>query len=488
MRAAPAAPFPITGSALTMALADQAAAAPSSPRHAPRVLPWSQDAEMSVVGGILLHPAAFVQVADLVQPEDFYHPAHAAIFEAMVALDHASKPIDAITVAEQMKASDTLHKLRAFHGESYFAELTSAVVTVENIAFHARIVRGKSTVRQLIEAAQEIAAHGYGEYGDVEEFIDKAERAVFEIAQRTERGGAESVVKILGRAIKAIEKRYDRKQAITGVPSGYSRLDAMTSGFQPADLIIIAGRPSMGKTALVMNAVQNAAIEFGVPCLVFSLEMSKESLVERLLCAEARVDSQRLRGGFLEQRDWIHLTKAATRISEAPIQIDDTGAPTILDIRAKARRWRSDSSIFKSADTHGVIVVDYLQLIHGRASSGREEFSREREISEISRGLKALAKELRVPIIALSQLNRAVEARGDKRPMLSDLRESGAIEQDADVIAFVYRDEVYNKESSDKGVAEVIIGKQRNGPVGTVRLKFLNEYTRFENLAEGRDN
>ena len=451
-----------------------------------RVLPWSQEAEMSVVGGILLHPAAFVQVADVVQAEDFYHPAHAAIYTAMIELDEASKPIDAITVGEQMRATDTFHKLRAMNGEGYFAELTSAVVTIENISFHARIVHGKATVRRLIETAQEIAAHGYGEYGDVEEFIDTAERSIFEIAQRSQRSSYEAIQKILGRAIKAIEKRYDRKQAITGVPSGYHKLDAMTSGFQPSDLIIIAARPSMGKTSLVMNAVQNAAIEFGVPALVFSLEMSKESLVERLLCSESRVDSTRLRGGFLEQRDWINLTKAASRISEASISIDDSGAPTLLDIRAKARRWRGDPSVFKSPDQHGMIVLDYLQLIHGRPA-GREQ-NREREISEISRGLKSLAKELRVPVIALSQLNRAVESRADKRPMMSDLRESGAIEQDADVIAFIYRDEVYNKETPDKGVAEVIIGKQRNGPTGSVRLKFLSEYTRFENLSEDRDD
>jgi replicative DNA helicase len=450
------------------------------------VLPWSQEAEMSVVGGILLHPVAFVQVADVVHPEDFYHPAHAAIFTAMVELDESSKPIDAITVAEQMRANDTFHKLRAMNGEGYFAELTSAVVTIENIAYHARIVHGKATVRRLIEASQEIAAHGYGEYGDVEEFIDHAERSIFEIAQRSQRSSYEGVQKILGRTIKAIEKRYDQKRAITGVPSGFAKLDAMTSGFQPSDLIIIAARPSMGKTSLVMNAVQNAAIEFGVPALVFSLEMSKESLVERLLCSESQVDSTRLRGGFLEQRDWINITKAASRISEAQIHIDDSGAPTLLDIRAKARRWRADPAVFKAPDQHGIIVVDYLQLVHGRPQ-GREH-NREREISEISRGLKALAKELRVPIIALSQLNRAVESRGDKRPMMSDLRESGAIEQDADVIAFIYRDEVYNKESPDKGVAEVIIGKQRNGPVGTVRLKFLNQYTRFENLLEDRDD
>ena len=452
-----------------------------------RVLPHNIEAEESVIGGVLLSPKAFQQVVEHVAVEDFYHPTLGAIFQAMIDLDEAGKPIDALTVAEQMRASDSFSRLRAFNGEAYLAELMNKVVTVENIAFHGRIVRGKATARRLIEAAQEIAARGMGEYGDVDEYIDSAERSIFEIAQRSQRSSYEPIRKILGVTIKAVEKRYDRKQAITGVPSGYPKLDAMTAGFQPGDLIIIAARPSMGKTSLVMNAVQNAAIMYGVPSLVFSLEMSKESLVERLLCSESQVDSTRLRGGFLEQRDWINLTKAASRISEAPIWIDDAGAPTLLEIRAKARRWRSDPNIFKSPEQHGVMVIDYLQLIAGRPAGGRDQ-NREREISEISRGLKALAKELRIPVIALSQLNRAVESRSDKRPQLSDLRESGAIEQDADLIAFIYRDEVYNKETEDKGVAEVIIGKQRNGPVGTVRLKFLNQYTRFEHLEEQRDD
>ena len=450
-----------------------------------RVLPHSLEAERSVVGGVLLYPKAFHQLADLVEAQDFYHPAHAAIYQAMCDLDAAGKPIDQITVAEQMRASDSYNKLRAFNGEVYFSELTSAVVTVENIAFHARHVRGKATARRLIEAAQEIAAKGYGEYGDAEEYIDEAERAIFEIAQRSQRTSYEPIKKVLTITIKNVELRYDRKQAITGVPSGYHKLDELTAGFQPSDLIIIAARPSMGKTSLVMNTAQNAAIEYKVPVLVFSLEMSKESLVERLLCSEARVDSSRLRAGFLEQKDWMNLTKAASRISEAPIWIDDSGAPTLLEIRAKCRRWRSDPNVFKEPGQHGMVVIDYLQLIHGRP--GGKDHNREREISEISRGLKALAKELRVPIIALSQLNRGVESRSDKRPQLSDLRESGAIEQDADLIAFIYRDDVYNKESPDKGIAEIIIGKQRNGPTGTVKLAFLNQYTRFENLAAGRD-
>ena len=456
---------------------------PRPTANARRVLPHSLDAEMSVVGGVLLHPKSFHQVADLVDPDDFYHPTHAAIFQSMIDLDGAGKPIDAITVAEQMRRGDTYHMLRSVNGEAYFAELTSQVVTIENIAFHARTVREKRTARRFIEVAQEIVAHGYEEHGEVEDYIDEAERAIFEITQRSQRQGYEPIKKVLGAAIRTLEQRYDRKQAITGVPSGLHKLDALTAGFQPADLIIIAARPSMGKTSLVMNAAQNAAIDYNVPVLVFSLEMSKESLVERLLCSEARVDSTRLRGGFLEQRDWINITKAASRLSEAPLWIDDSGAPSLLEIRAKCRRWRADPNIFTAPELHGMVVIDYLQLIQGRPS-GRDA-NREREIAEISRGLKALAKELRVPIVALSQLNRSVESRGDKRPQLSDLRESGAIEQDADLIAFIYRDEVYNKETQDKGVAEIIIGKQRNGPIGTVKLAFQREFTRFENRAHG---
>ncbi len=448
-----------------------------------RVLPHSLEAERSVVGGILTHSKAFHQVADLVEPQDFYHPTHAAIFQAMIDLDRTSRPIDEITVAEQMRASESYHTLKGMpNGEAYFAELTSAVVTIENIAYYARMVRGKATARSLIEVTQEIAAKGYGEHGDIEEFLDEAERSIFAISQRSQRQAYAPIGTVLATTIKAIERRFGHKQLITGVPSGYPKLDQLTCGFQPSELIIIAARPSMGKTSLVMNAAQNAALEFSLPVLVFSLEMSKEALMERLLCSEARVESTRLRGGFLEQRDWINITKAASRISEAPIWIDDSGAPTLLEIRTKSRRWRADQTIFKSPEQTGMIVIDYLQLIQGRPQ-GREH-NREREISEISRGLKALAKELKVPILALSQLNRGVESRQDKRPQLSDLRESGAIEQDADLIAFIYRDEFYNKESQDKGVAEIIIGKQRNGPTGTVRLAFLGEYTRFENLDE----
>jgi replicative DNA helicase len=452
-----------------------------------RVLPHSQEAEESVIGGILLHPRTFNVVAEFLQADDFYHPALRAIYEAMLELERSSKPIDALTVIEQMRALETVDKLRAFNGPDFLTELTAKVVTVENIEYHARIVRGKATARRLVSACSEIAARGYGEYGDVDEFIDAAEHEIFEVAQRSQKTSFEPIKKILKETISALGRRYERKQAITGVPTSYHKFDDMTAGLQPGDLVIIAARPSMGKTSFVMNAVQNAAVQHNVPALVFSLEMSKVSLGERLLCSQARVDSSKLRRGMLDQRDWVLITKAASDIAEAPIFIDDTGSPTLLEIRAKSRRWRADTKIFKAPDQLGMVVIDYLQLVQGRAS---KDDNRQREISEISRGLKALAKELAVPVIALSQLNRSLENREDKRPKLSDLRESGAIEQDADVICFIYRDEVYSKDQckeEDRGVAEIIIGKQRNGPTGTCRLAFLNTYTRFENLAEGRD-
>ncbi|MFI5289901.1 MAG: replicative DNA helicase, partial [Polyangia bacterium] len=382
--------------------------------------PHSQEAEESVIGGVLLHSATFNKVVEFLQPDDFYHPALRAIYEAMLELERASKPIDMLTVAEQMKSLETLDKLRAFGSTDFLIELQGKVVTVENIEYHARIVRGKATARRLVAACTEIAARGYGEYGDVDEFIDVAEHEIFEVAQRSQKSTFEPIKKILKETIQALGARYERKQAITGVPTGYHKFDEMTAGLQPGDLVIIAARPSMGKTALVMNAVQNAAVAHNVPALVFSLEMSKVSLGERLLCAQARVDSGRLRRGMLDQRDWVLITKAASDIAEAPIYIDDSGSPTLLEIRAKSRRWRADPKIFKSPDQLGMVVIDYLQLIQGRIS---KDDNRQREISEISRGLKALAKELKVPVVALSQLNRGLENREDKRPKMSDLRE-----------------------------------------------------------------
>jgi len=461
-----------------------------------RALPHSLEAEQAVLGGILIAgKGAMARVADLVQPEDCFHPAHEAILRAMVELDDSSRPITAISVGEQMRASGALKALRGVGGEGYFATLTSSVVTLEHLEYSAKLVRSTATVRRCMEVCQEFTAKGYGdEYGDAEDYVDQLEAAVLAQTQRQIQQDYVPLRRALGPAIAAIEKRHDqRSEGVTGVPSGFYELDAMTAGFHPGELIIIAARPSMGKTSLVMNAVLNAAIDHGVPGLVFSLEMSRDSLIERLLASEARIDSTQLRRGGLEQRDWINLTRAASRISEAPICIDDEGAPTLRDIRAKARRWRANSNeggcLATASDPgHAVVVVDYLQLIRTEQRRGRMD-NREREVAEQSRGLKALAKELRCSVIVLSQLNRGVESREkDKRPRLSDLRESGAIEQDADVIAFIYRDEVYNKATTDKGIAEVILGKQRSGPIGTVCLRFLKEYTRFQNLDDDAPN
>ncbi len=438
-----------------------------------RELPNSADAERAVVGAILLHEKSFLDVADILRASDFYSPILAAIFAAFVALDAASKPLDRLAVVEEMRSADTYKYLRDVEGEAFFPVLVAEVVTVENIAYYARIVVGKAEQRRAIEAAQ--MAHALAYQGE-EDWHEAYGTVVFSALEARRQSTFTPLKTVLRSTVKAAEQRYDSKQAITGVPSGFHKLDALTAGFQASELVIIAGRPSMGKTSLVMNAIANAAVEERVPALVFSLEMSKEALTERLVCSEARIDSTRFRGGFLEQRDWLNLTKAVGVLNDAPIHLDDTGAPTLLEIRARARRWRALNQ------GKAILVVDYLQLIATKRQ-GRES-NREREISEISRGLKALAKELGLPVVALSQLNRGVESRADKRPVLSDLRESGAIEQDADLILFVYRDEVYDKESQDKNVAEIIIGKQRNGATGTVKLAFLNSYTRFENLAD----
>jgi replicative DNA helicase len=438
-----------------------------------RTLPHNLEAEQSVLGGILLNPKdALNRVLEILRPDDFYAPAHQEIFNAILQLEETGNPIDIITLEEQLRRSD---KLARIGGVERLADLASKVPSAENIGYHARIVRDKATLRQLIRTTSEIAATGYSDQTEVEEFLDLAEQQIFELAQRTTHSSYVHVKKVLLDAFKSIEQRYARKEAITGVPTGFADFDAMTAGLQRSDLIIVAARPSVGKTALCLNIAQNTALHYNVPVLVFTLEMSKEAIIERMLCSEARIDSSKLRGGFLDQNDWMNLTQAAGRVSEAPIYVDDSAAPTVLEIRAKARRFRADHSIFSDPDQMGLIIVDYLQLVR----SHKNLESREREVAEVSRGLKALAKELRLPVIALSQLRRAVEDRKDQRPQLSDLRESGAIEQDADVIAFIHR----SKEQLDQGTAELIIGKQRNGPTGAVELVFLAKYTRFESRA-----
>lgn len=450
-----------------------------------RALPNSQDAERSVLGAILLDSRALASVADVLEPADFYHPTHGFLYEAMLALEKDSKPIDYITIGEQLSMAGEIFRFKPLGGYDYYCtELTSSVVTVDNVRWHARIVRAKATLRKLVELTEALAKEGATESGDAEEFVGKAERAVFELAQRAQPSSYELLPSILARGIKAIEKRYDARQAVTGVPSGIPGLDSLTCGFHPGDLIIVAARPGMGKSSMGLKFLLSAALDFKIPGLFFSLEMSKESLIERALSCDGEINSQALRCGMLTSVDWRKLAAGAARLARAPIAIDDTAAPTLSEIRTKARRWRIDPAIPHGPENRGIILVDYLQLVVSdrRANTGR--ITREQEIAEISRGLKALAKDLEVPIVALAQLNRAVESRGDKRPQLSDLREGGSIEQDADLVAFLYRDEMYNPDTHDKGIAELIIGKQRNGPTGTVKVGFDKSSTRFYALPE----
>ncbi len=439
-----------------------------------KVPPHSLEAEAAVLGAVLLDNAAIDRVSEILETEHFYRDANRKIFRAALDLSGRSEPIDLLTLTEALK---TRGELGEVGGAAYVSELADRALSAANVQYHARIVREKAILRGLIMTASEIVTRGYEAREDVARFVDEAEQSIYQIAEKKTRGSFTRVGELIQQAFEQIEKLYERKELVTGVPTGFLELDKMTAGLQPSDLIIVAGRPSMGKTSFVLNIAEHVAIEAKTGVAVFSLEMSKEQLVFRMLCSQARVNLAHVRTGFLSQKDFPRLAEAAGRIHDAPIYIDDTPAMSALELRAKARRLKRD----KEANL-GLIIVDYLQLMRG--SSSRDE-SREQEISQISGGLKALAKELRVPVIALSQLNRQVEGRNPPKPRMADLRESGAIEQDADVIAFIYRDEVYNPESREKGTAEIIIAKQRNGPVGDVKLAFRSEYTRFENLEEG---
>jgi replicative DNA helicase len=437
-----------------------------------KVPPQNLEAESSVLGGILLENDAINVVLELLRPEDFYRESHRKIFRAMIELSERSEPVDLITLSDFLKNRGDIE---AVGGAAYLASLADFVPTAANISFYARIVREKSILRSLITTATEIATRGYQEQGNVEEFLDTAEKVIFEISEKKVKASFVSVGDMITETLKIVEKLYERKEMVTGVPTGYKDLDALTAGLQPADLIIVAGRPSMGKTAFALNIATHAAYK-GFGAAVFSLEMAKEQLVMRILCSEAKVNGAKVRSGYLRDGDFKKLAMACGPLHEAPIYLDDTPAISVLELRAKARRLVRDRT-----KKVGLIVVDYLQLMRGMGTAS----NREQEISEISRSLKALAKELNVPVIAISQLNRRVEDRGDRRPMMSDLRESGAIEQDADVIMFIYRDEVYNRnDDSVKGIAEVIVAKQRSGPTDTIKLTFLSECTRFENYTE----
>ena len=437
--------------------------------------PQNVEMEQSILGAILQNNDAIVRLADTLQEEDFYHDAHKWLYRAMLDLFQENVPIDVLTVNEWLKKKD---RLDTIGGPAYLAELVELVPTAAHVDYHARVVREKSILRALIRTATNIVTDSYEADEDVAALLDRAERAILEISQGKATSGFVDLQNVLKDSFRQLEALSARKEPITGLPTGFSDLDRQTAGLQPSDLIVIAGRPSMGKTTLALNIAAHAGMRTGKPIAVFSLEMSKEQLALRMLCAEARVDSAKLRTGFLAGNDWSLLTTAAGDLSgQAHIYIDDTPMQTALDIRAKARRLRSEQGDL------ALVIIDYLQLMQGRS---RAE-NRQQEISDITRALKALARELHVPVVALSQLSRAVEQRRPPKPQLSDLRESGAIEQDADVVALLYRDEVYNEDSDERGVAEVNVAKHRNGPTGTLRLAFRGEFTRFDNLARQGD-
>lgn len=436
-----------------------------------RVPPQNLEAEQSLLGGLLVDPESMNKIVDLVAPDDFYRDAHGKIYEVMLDLYERNEAIDIITVSSLARDKGFVEGMG---GITYLNTLVDSMPSAANIAQYAKMVREKALTRKLMNAATLIIEKGH-ELVDtsVDSYIDEAENLIFQVAENKFKPSFFSMRDIVMENVKTIERLSQNKQFVIGVPTGYTELDKMTSGFQPSDLIVVAGRPSMGKTALCMNIAQHVAMLTDDPISVgiFSMEMSKEQLVTRLLSAESEIDHSKLRAGALSHGEWRSLSEAASKLIEAAIFIDDSPSMGVLELRARARRLKKEHGL-------GIIIVDYLQLMKGRTTSER----REQEISEISRSLKSLAKELNIPVVAISQLNRMVEQRDNKRPRLSDLRESGAIEQDADVIIFIYRDEVYNQNSDNKGVAEIIIGKQRNGPTGTVELAFLDKCTSFKNL------
>ena len=439
-----------------------------------KVPPHSIQAEQSVLGGLMLDNQTWDSVADKVVETDFYRRDHRLIFRAIAQLAEKQDPFDVVTLSEVLEATGELQDVG---GLAYLGTLAKDTPSAANIVAYANIVRDRSVLRQLIHIGTEISDSAFTPEGrETSELLENAERKVFEIAEQRQRGqgaGFASIKSLLSQAVDKIETLYELDGDITGASTGFTDLDEKTSGLQPADLIIVAGRPSMGKTTIAMNMAENVALKSGMPVAVFSMEMPGESLAMRMMSSLGRIDQHKVRTGKLDDDDWPRLTSAINLLAETKLFIDDTPALTPTEVRSRARRLTREHGQL------GLIVLDYLQLMQSPASGD----NRVQQISDISRGLKALAKELNVPVIALSQLNRNLEQRPNKRPVMSDLRESGAIEQDADLIIFVYRDEVYNEDSPDKGIAEVIIGKQRNGPLGTVRLTFLGQYTRFENFA-----
>ena len=440
-----------------------------------KVPPHDTEAEQAVLGSMLTDVDAVVDAIEILKPEDFYREDNKNIYEAMLNLYGKAEPIDVITVKSELTS---MGKFEVVGGLEYLATLPDKVPTTTNAIKYIHIVEEKSILRKLIKTANDLISLGYAQNEDIDVIIEQAEKKIFDIMQGKNQKGYTALKDILVESFAEIEKLYNQKEAITGIPTGFADLDYKTAGLHKSDLILIAARPAMGKSAFALNIATNAAINAKVPVIIFNLEMSKSQLVNRMLCSEAMVDSNKVRTGKLDEEDWTKLAEAIGPLSEAGVYIDDTPGISVMEIRTKCRKLKMEKNI-------GLVVIDYLQLISG---SNKRNGSREQEISEISRSLKVLAKELNVPVIALSQLSRAVEQRDDHRPMLSDLRESGAIEQDADIVMFLYRDDYYNKESAEKDIAEVIIAKQRGGSTGTVKLYWMGNYTKFVNIERRFDD
>lgn len=435
-----------------------------------RVPPHNVEAEQAVLGAMLIKKEAIAEAIEILRPDDFYRDAHRIVFEAMLELFQKNEPVDIVTVTEQLKKNDLLEKAG---GIAFITALDNAVPTAANVAYHAKIVEEKAQLRNLINAATEIAGTAYEDTEDMAEIMDRAEKRILDVASRENTGAFVPIKDIVMGTFQQIENRAKNSGALTGLPSGFIDLDRLTAGFQPSDLVLVAARPSMGKTAFTLNIATYVAVHERKPVAFFSLEMSKEQLVQRMLCAEGGIDSQRLRKGELDD-EWPKLVEAADRLSGAPIYIDDTPGITVMELRSKARRLKAEHGL-------DLVIIDYLQLMQGRG--GKSGDNRQQEISEISRSLKALARELSVPVIALSQLSRSVESRQIKRPMLSDLRESGSLEQDADIVMFLYREDYYTEETDKQNITEVIIAKHRNGPVDKIDLFFQKEFTKFVNFS-----
>ncbi|KGP73202.1 DNA helicase [Pontibacillus yanchengensis Y32] len=434
-----------------------------------RTPPHNIEAEQAVLGAIFLEPQSIATATEVLMPDDFYRASHQRIYEAMVSLSEKGEPIDLVTVTTALSNMKTLDEIG---GVSYLSDLANSVPTAANIEYYTKIVEEKSILRRLIKTATSIVASGFSDEGEVESVLNDAEKSILEVAQRKDSGRFKNIKDVLIEVYDNIEQLHHHDEEVTGVPTGFRDLDGMTSGFQKNDLIIIAARPSVGKTAFALNIAQNVATHTGENVAIFSLEMGAEQLVMRMLCAEGNINAQSLRTGHLETEDWGKLTMAMGSLSNAGIFIDDTPGIRVNEIRSKCRRLKQEHGL-------GMILIDYLQLIQG---DGNSKENRQQEVSEISRALKGLARELNVPLIALSQLSRGVESRQDKRPMMSDIRESGSIEQDADIVGFLYRDDYYEQDSERQNIIEIILAKQRNGPVGTVELAFVKEYNKFVDL------